>query len=201
MLDLIAPACKANGMETKMDCNPKCEKPYKLHKHNQSHSTCIHILPRFFLLHQGYQDSDSNIIAIVIVNSNSRSSAPQHQHTTMDGNKILAILLHQLNSKPALHVKPLLVSLVALSPSYSNVPISKCHSNSSLVFQSSNHSLSLFLSQLFLFLFLSPSSYELWTSFYLHRRTTLVALGSLNYFSPFNPLCHFLPSQQLHLIL
>jgi hypothetical protein len=115
VLDLIAPACKADDMETKMDCNPKCEKLYKLHQHNQSHSTCTHTLPRFFLLHQGYQDSDSNIIAIVIINSNSRSSAPQHQHTTMDGNKVLAILLHQLNSKPAFDVKPSLVSLVALS--------------------------------------------------------------------------------------
>jgi len=194
VLDLIAPACKANGMETKMDCNPKCEKPYKLHKHNQSHSICIHILPRFFLLHQGYQDSDSNIIAIVIMNSNSRSSAPQHQHTTMDGNKNSSNSFASIEFKASFRCQTFTcITCGSLSPSSSNVPISKCHSNTSLIFQSSNHSLSLSLSTFFLFLFLLPSSYELWTPFYLHRLTTLVDLGSLNFFSPFNLLCHFLP--------
>ncbi len=85
--------------------------------------------------------------SIVIINSNLGAPTPQHQHTTMDGNKIVAILLHQLNSNPAFHVKPSLVSLVALSlllPPMSQFLIA--HSNTTLIFQSSNHSLSLSLS-------------------------------------------------------
>jgi hypothetical protein len=63
VLDLIATACKAaDDMETKMDCNPKCEKPYKLDKHNNIRHVYTHF--QDFLLHQGYQDSDSNIIPL-----------------------------------------------------------------------------------------------------------------------------------------
>ncbi len=107
-----------------------------------------HTLPRLFFIASRISRFRLQYHSIVIIHSNqSRSSAPQHQqHTTMDGNEILAILLHQLNSKLAFHVKTFTcITCGSFSPSSSNVPISKCHSNTSLVFRSSNHSLSLSL--------------------------------------------------------
>jgi len=133
-----------------MDCNPKpCEKPCANSINTMTFDMYTHTLPRFFCIASRISRFRLQYHSIVIIHSNqSRSSAPQHQqHTTMDGNKILAILLHQLNSKLAFHVKTFTcITCGSFSPSSSNVPISKCHSNTSLVFRSSNHSLFLSLS-------------------------------------------------------
>ncbi len=129
-----------------MDCNPKCEEPLQTPSTQSITLDMYTHTPKIFFIASRISRFRLQYHSIVIMNSNSRSSAPQHQHTTMDGNKNSSNSFASIEFKASFPCQTFTcITCGSLSPSSSNVPISKCHSNTSLVFQSSNHSLSLSL--------------------------------------------------------